>query len=242
MAPAGEPTELTQQEQDTEAPQRRSCFMTGCLAVGVGTIVLASILSVVLLSVLISRRWRPPVDNGQGERPTGPQIDKSLYKDASKVSHNLAGVAVRIDRAEVGKVDFRSKGEILQTATPNYLILNINVRNKSRTEPVLYQSWYDNEFQSDSGETQDVELVDDNGVVLPLFRVPEAENVERHSKSEIELPLGDDVTDSLVFKLPDGYIEEPIPALYLKLPVAAVGDRGFYRLYIPITMIVRRDK
>jgi hypothetical protein len=66
--------------------------------------------------------------------------------------------------------------------------------------------------------------------------------VERHSKSEAELPLGDDITDSLVFKLPDGYIEEPIPALYLKLPVAAVGDRGFYRLHIPITMIVRRDK
>ena len=231
---------------EEEAPQPRSCFLTGCLMVGIASLALSAVLGVALLSVWLVQRWPAATDGGEGQPAAGSpralKINKREYRDASRRAITHAGVTVRIDRAAVGRVDYRSKGEILQTATPNYLIVNVNVKNKSRAEPVEYQSWYDNEFENDTGERQDVHLVDENGVELKLFRVPGAENVERHGLSSAQLPPGDDLTDSLVFKLPEDYLDEPIPPLYLKLPVAAVGDTGDYHFLIPGLMVVRRDR
>jgi hypothetical protein len=232
-------------EATEEQPEPRSCLLSGCYVVGVAMFVLAGILGAALATVWISRQWQQPVaNNGEepGETIRGKKIRKKDYKDSSKNAITYSGVTVRIDKVQVGKVDFRSKGEILQTATPNYLIINVNVKNKNREEPVEYHSWYDNRFEDDAGNKQDVELIDDNGVELKLFRIPEAENVERHSKSDASLPMGDDITDSLIFKLPEGYLDEPIPAQYLKLPMVAVGETKDFLFYIPIIMIERRDK
>lgn len=227
-----------------EAPESRSCFLTACFTLGIAMIVVAGVLGVALLSVWIARQWQTPVvaTNGEDESPRDKKINVRDYTNASRRAITFAGVTVRIDKVQVGKVDYRSKGEILQTATPNYLVININVKNKDRAEPVEYRSWYDHQFEDDVGNRQDVELIDDNGVDLKVFRVPGAEHVERHVKSDASLPTGDDITDSLVFKLPEGYLDEPIPALYLKLPMVAVGNEGDYRFHIPMIMIDRRDK
>jgi hypothetical protein len=212
----------------------------------IASIVVGSVVCIALVTVQIVH-WKQSASHGSDGDPdqtdeAGKKLNKREYTDASRKALTIAGVTVRIDKVSVGRIDYRSKGEILQSATPHYLVVNINVKNKSRGEPVKFQSWYDHEFEDDEGHHQDVELQDDNGVHWQVFRVPGAENVERHVKSDAQLPPGDDLTDSLVFKLPDVYIDEPIPPLYLKLPAAAIGDSGVYRMHLPSIMIDRRDK
>lgn len=226
------------------APRGRSCLTSGCLTVVSAALVLAGVVGVALLMVYLGQLM-PPSSNAEGEPEESPparKFNKREYTDASRKAITIAGVTVRIDKVQLGKVDYRSNGEILQTATPHYLIVTVNVKNKERDEPVTYQSWYDHEFEDDAGHRQDVELRDGNGVHWTVFRVPRAENVERHITSETSLPLGDDITDSLVFKLPEEYVDEPIPPLYLKLPAAAVGDDRTYRFHLPAIMVDRRDR
>jgi hypothetical protein len=170
------------------------------------------------------------------------EFNKRKYADASRKAITIDGVTIRIDKVQVGKVDFRSKGEILQTSTPHFLIVNVNVKNKSRSEPVLYQSWYDQKFEDDQGNSFDVELRDEHGHQWEVFVVPDADKVEQHFKREVSLTTDDETKDSLVFKLPEEYIDEPIPPLYLTLPGAAVGDDGVYRFHLPGGMVERRDK
>jgi hypothetical protein len=174
--------------------------------------------------------------------PDDGKFDKRKYTDASRKAITRDGVTVRIDQVQLGKVDFRSKGEVLQTTAPHYLIVTVMVKNKTRSEPVVYQSWYDHQFEDDQGNRQDVELQDDNGRRWSVFAVPDADKVERHIKSEVSLSTDDEIADSLIFKLPQQYIDEPIPPLYLSLPGAAVGDDGVYRFYLPAVMVTRRDK
>jgi len=223
----------------------RSCFATGCLVVGIVSLAAAAIVGIVLVAAWLPGLPRPKRASGPDMIPRGAgkqPIDKREYTDASRKAVNYAGVLVRVDRVEAGKVFYRSKRQNLQTATPNYLIINLNIQNKSRAEPVEYLSWYDNQFVTGDGEPLDLELVDEDGVTLEVFPIAEAENVERHGVSSSLLPRGDDTNDSLVFKLPDDYPSDPFPSLYLKLPVAAVGDEGFFKFHIPGEMVRRREE
>jgi hypothetical protein len=205
----------------------------------------SAVVGVVLLAGWLIRQQgnanTESADGGPSGTSRRAPIDKREYTNASRKSVARSGALVRIDDVAVGKVHYRSKGEIMETATPNYLMITLNVKNKSRTEPVEYQSWYSYEFEDEEEGPQRVELVDDNGVELELFPIPGADNVERHFRSDYSLPLDDDVYDTLVFQLPDDYLDNPVPPLYLKLPAAAIGDKGHFRFHIPGTMIERRD-
>jgi hypothetical protein len=241
LAPAEVASEELSAESESET-EPRSCLAQGCLLMGIGSFVLAIILGASILTVQGIRWWQEnQIATNFEEEPTA-KINKLDYVDASHKAIRYADISVRIDKVEVGKVDFRSKGEILQTATPHYLIINVNVMNKERAEPVTYKSWYENVFEDDAGNRQDVRLRDENGVEWKVFLVPGADTVEKHSKDEFSLPQGDDVTDSLVFRLPERYVGEPIPPLYLDLPGVAVGETTWFRFYIPLTRINRRDK
>jgi hypothetical protein len=241
---------------EAEEP-KSSGWGRGCLAAAALAILTLSVAATLAVAVFVlQRQQRSATDGTSTHHPPHRRsvADKANYIDATRKAAVLSGVSVRVDRAEAGKVHYRSKGEILETATKNYLVLTLNVKNRSRSEPVDYRSWYDNRFTAadddESGEeiqhsapaeTDDVQLIDENDVELTLFRIPGAENVERHAVSEVSLPPGDDIADTLVFKLPDGYLDEPIPTLYLRLPVAAVGDEGFFKLKLPGAMVFRRD-
>lgn len=221
---------VAEQDVELEPAPRRSCLFTGCITIVVATVALTGAVGVALLAVYLmgSRQPTEIVDSAPVD-----EFNKRDYTDASRRAKTIDGVTVRIDKVQVGKVDYRSKGEILQTATPHYLIVNVNVKNKERDEPVEYQSWYDK---------QGVELRDENGRDWKQFPVPGADNVERHVTSRVELCQADDITDSLIFRLPEEYHDEPIPQLYLKLPGAAVGHDRPYRFHLPAIMVDRRDK
>lgn len=221
---------VVEQDVDLEPAPRRSCLFTGCMTIAVATLALAGAVGVALLTVYFIGSRQPPVTVDPKPDMT---LNKRDYTDASRRSKSIDGVTVRVDKVQVGKVDYRSKGEILQTATPHYLIVNVNVKNKDRDEPVEYRSWYDE---------PEVELLDENGRGWKRFPVPGADKVELHVKSRVELPLADDITDSLIFKLPEEYHDEPIPPLYLKLPGTAVGHDRPYRFHLPGIMVDRRDK
>ncbi len=238
------PVESEAEEEETEEPpQPRSPLVVGCLLLSMLSMAATAVLAVVLLVVWIAQFNGTRVATPEPETPLQRRaLDKRLYTNAAKKSALYSGVLVRIDRAEVGKVRYRSKGEILETSTPYYLMITLNVKNKSRAEPFEYQSWYSYEFQ-DEGEEQGekMELIDENGRDLPFFPIPGAENVERHLSSSSLLPPGDDTYDTLVFKLDSDYLDQPIPDLYLTLPLAAVADRGEFRFLIPGSMVQRRD-
>ena len=227
----------------TGEPQRRSCLYSGCVTVVVAALVLSVVVGVALAAVYLGRLNQERENGSEPEQAV--RFNKRDYTDASRKAVTIGGLTVRIDKVLVGKVDYRSKGQILQTATPHYLIVNINVKNKSRDEPVKYASWYDHKFEDDNGHRQDVELRDDEGNLWEVFLVPGADEVEKHGQryktGDAELPLDDDLTDSLVFKLPEEYRDEPIPPLYLKLPGAAVGNVEDYRFFLPLIMADRRD-
>lgn len=221
---------VVEQDVELEPAPRRSCLFTGCITIAVATVALAGAVGVALLTVYLSGSQQPPVTVDPDPDTT---LNKRDYTDASRRAKTIGGVTVRVDKVQVGKVDYRSKGEILQTATPHYLIVNVNVKNKERDEPVEYQSWYDEPA---------VELLDENGRDWKQFPVPGADNVERHVTSRVELSQADDITDSLIFRLPEEYHDEPIPPLYLKLPGTAVGHDRPYRFHLPAIMVDRRDK
>jgi hypothetical protein len=227
-----------------EAPAGRSCLATALLLFMLVALASTAVVGVVLLVGWAGRQGK----NGHATNAEdgGPPVQRLLinkreYTNASRKSVARSGVLVRIDDVAVGKVNYRSKGEILQTATPNYLMITLNVKNKSRTEPVQYQSWYSYEFKDEAKGPQTVELPDEDGKRLDLFPIPGADTVERHIRSDITLPFDDEIYDTLVFKLPDDYLDNPVPPLYLKLPAAAIGDEGNYQFHIPGTMIERRD-
>jgi hypothetical protein len=232
------------EDRPAEAPRKRSCLASACLMVVVAALSLTAVaglaLGVVYLAWLLPRS--PAIAEARDPSASGNEFNKRDYIDASRRARTIDGVTVRIDAAQVGKADFRSKGEILQTAKPHYLIVSVNVKNKNRTEPVTYRSWYSHKFEDNQGNRQDVELRDDTGRSWELFLIPDADTVERHVKDEVSLPTEDEFTDSLVFKLPEECIDEPIPPLYLQLPGAAVGNDSVYRLHLPSTMVTRRDR
>jgi hypothetical protein len=242
VAVAGD-IEPAEEDEPDEAPRKRSCLVSGCLTLVVAALSVAAVVGVALLTVYLVQ-WKqtgPATDGDEGSQTR--RINKREYTDASRKALTIDGVTVRIDKVQVGKVDFRSKGEILQSKTPHYLIVNVSVKNKSRSEPVLYQSWYDQKFEDDQGQSYDVELQDDNGRPWSVFAVPDADKVEQHFKSEASLPTDDEIIDSLIFKLPEEYVDEPIPPLFLALPGAAVGNPGeHYRFKLPAIMIDRRDR
>lgn len=229
-------------DQPSHQPQRRSCLYSGCMTIIVAALVLTAIVGMAVGAVYLATWDRRSMVTLDGMEQSDGKFDKRKYTDASRKAITRDGVTVRIDAVQLGKVDFRSKGEVLQTATPHYLIVNVTVKNKTRSEPVLYQSWYDHQFEDDEGNRQDIELHDDNARHWEVFTVPEADKVERHHKSEVSLSTDDETIDSLVFKMPDEYIDEPIPPLYLQLPGAAVGDSGVFRFHLPQIMVQRRDR
>jgi hypothetical protein len=240
----GEPAPLAidiRQTSGEVGPQRRSCLYSGCITILVATLVLSAVVGIAVGAVYLvtwDRRSMVTLDPMEQEG----RFDKQKYVDASRKAITRDGVTVRIDAVQLGKVDFRSKGELLQTTTLHYLIVNVAVKNKTRNGAVVYQSWYDHQFEDDAGNRQDIELLDDNRRHWEIFIIPDADKVERHVKSEFSLSTDDEITDSLVFKLPDEYIDEPIPPLYLQLPGAAVGDGGVFRFHLPQIMVDRRDR
>jgi hypothetical protein len=176
-----------------------------------------------------------------GDAAGQAKLDRRDFTDASRKTATHSGIVVKINEVEIGKARFRSKGMNQETATPNYLMITFNVKNKSRAEPVEYMSWYSYKFEDDEAGAQVVQLTDENGVELDVFPIPGAERVETHGPSNMRLPQGDDANDTLVFQLPDGYADEPIPGLFLQLPAAGVGIPGYFRFYIPAEMVKRRE-
>lgn len=222
----------------------RSWLGTAMLTLGV-----AALASTLILGIVILAAWwgelNTAEDDGSGEEPpevAAAKIDKSQYTNAQKKSASVAGMLVRIDRVAVGKVHYRSKGEIFETSTPNYLMITLNIKNKSHTDPVEYQSWYTFEFEDEGDDgPQPMKLIDENGVEIEIFPIPGADSVERHVVSSTKLETGDDAYDTLVFKLDPEYLENPVPSLYLTLPAAAVGQPGTFRFHIPGAMVQRRE-
>lgn len=227
----------------SKAPRKRSCLASGCTTVVVAVLVLAAVGSLAVGAVyLVTWDNRPMMLDGMDSQQDG-KPGRGNYTDASRKAITIDGVTVRIDKAQVGRVDFRSQGKVRQTTTPHYLIVNVNVKNKSRSAAVLYQSWYDHEFKDDQGHSEDVELQDENGRRWEVFVMPEADTVERHVKPEVSLATGDETIDSLIFELPEQYVDEPLPPLFLALPGAAVGSAGkYYRFQLPGPMIDRRER
>lgn len=225
----------------TRQPQRRSCLYSGCVTILVATLVLSAVVGMAVGAVYLVTWDRRSMVTLDGMALDG-KFNKSEYVDASRKAITRDGVTVRIEAVQLGKVDFRSKGAVLQTTTPHYLIVNVAVKNKTRSAGVVYQSWYDHQFEDEEGNRQDVELQDDNGRRWQIFTVPDADKVERHIKSEVSLPADDEITDSLVFSLPEEYIDEPIPPLYLQLPGAAVGEGRGFRFHLPQIIVERRDR
>jgi hypothetical protein len=234
--------ELNRKHRSTKASRKRSCVGLMLVAAALS---MAAVVGLGLLVVhLVQMGQTPAVAEGNGgETGANRAFNKREYTDASRKAITIAGVTVRIEQAQVGKVDYRSQGKILQTATPHYLIVNVNVKNKSRGEPVRYQSWCDHTFEDGQGQSEDVELQDDNGRRWEVFVLPEADMIERHVKPESSLSADDEITDSLVFQLPEEYHDGAVPPLFLALPAAAVGSAGdYFRFKLPGLMIARREQ
>lgn len=243
-SPAAAPLAIGVSQHPGRQPQRRSCLYSGCTTILVASLVLAAVVGMAVGAVYLAtwdRRSMNSLDVMDSTEEPG-KLSKQQYTDASRKAITRDGVTVRIDQVQLGKVDFRSKGEVRQTTTPHYLIINVAVKNKTRSEMVVYQSWYDHQFEDDAGNRQDIELQDDSGRRWEFFVVPDADKVERHMQSETSLSTDDETIDSLIFKLPEKYVDEPIPPLYLQLPGAAIGDTGVYRFHLPTIMVRRRDR
>jgi hypothetical protein len=220
----------------------RPAWLVGCYVVSIMLIVGVTGMAIIVAATLVARGWSRPAAGENGDLAAGQRrLNPADYTDASRKSVTYSGLLVRIDRVEVGKVRYRSRGEVLETATPNYLMVTLTVKNRSLPEPIEYKSWHSYTFGDDEEGYDAVELLDDSGRELPLFQIPGADTVERHIASDVTLALEEETRDTLVFKLPDGYLDDPIPPLYLSLPAAAFGNTGMFRFHIPATMIVRRE-
>jgi hypothetical protein len=249
--PPGEPAAaapLLQSEgpRSSRPRKRKSRSFLGYYLVAAAVLVLAALGMAIYsgklpLPQLATNSAEEDPGGSAGTGTAGTKRSRKDYTDASRKSVAYSGVAVRLSRVEVGRVRYRSRGKILATETGDYLMITFNVKNKGRAEPVEYQSWYSYKFEDDEEGPQLVELVDENDVALELFPIPEVERVESHGPSDTTLPPGDDMNDTLVFKLPPGYREKPAVSLYLRLPAAAVGDTGYFRFHIPASMVERRD-
>lgn len=254
---AGSPAPAPVQPQDlaietpTAGPRRRrsrSWFVAGCLLLGVLAVCSAAIVGLVLAGAwFVTPLDRPATTPGEGALADTTDEAGDLpaktadYTNAARKSIAYTGVLVRVDNVQVGKVDYRAEREFFRTETPDYLIVTLSVKNKDRGRDVEYRSWYSYQFEDDEEGPQQVELLDEDGLALEVFPIKDAEIVERHRASDLAIEPGEEIADSVVFKLPPDYIDDAIPPLYLKLPAAAIGEKGHFRFYIPGTMIERRE-
>lgn len=221
-------------------------WLLGCASLLV--ILAVSIVILLAVFVFVSSSWNSPF-SGQPEPLTETKIDPAFdfvaqnannqWWDAKKSTMTVAGVMVRVDAVEIGSVRHSSKGVNLETPNDNYLMITVVIKNKGRVEPVAYKSWYSYEFDEE-GLKRSAQLIDRNGVKLPLFPIPGSERVERHVASDVTLPRGDETIDTLVFKLSEDYADERPQDMRLSLPAAAIEDDGFYQFFIPADMIERR--
>lgn len=154
----------------------------------------------------------------------------SEWTDASKSSAERDQMTVRLASAEIGIPRLIAR-EIEKAARPRseYLSLELELQNRSKTEKLEYTSW--------NVEDAGVCLADDRSRPLPMksFRSRGFEIDGQLEGGKGSLDPGEVIRDVLLFEAP----AERARYLRLELPASAFGEEGSLRFEIPLSMVVR---
>ena len=143
-------------------------------------------------------------------------------------------VKVRIARVEYGAIRAKDERNMVQTSTEsNFLQIYLAVENVGEQE-VSYRSWYGNTF-ADKGKQQTAELMDSSGRAYSMMTFQEISRIAGHvDKAELAARSNRDqdssVSDVLVFEMPEGMKPSSQKYFRLRLPAAACGGNGSFRL------------
>lgn len=206
-----------------------------------GGLALCGIVALVFVGALISRGGIVADRQGTGEHveqviivEQSPQEEK--WTDASKQSQLVRNVACKIPFFEFGPVLTRDeRGQPKPIDDQSYLQITVELKNYTK-RTLEYHSWYGNQFDID-GQVLEAELVDDRGNRYPrkVFEgVESLRGLTLHQNFEHK----ETVSDVIVFAVPESANLKGAKFFRLKLPCAAVGEDGWFRLELPQSMLM----
>jgi hypothetical protein len=206
-----------------------------------GGLTLGSVVAFAFIIGLISSGGIVADRQGAGEHveeviilEQSPQGEK--WTDAAKQSQLVHNVACKVQFFEYGPVLTRDdRGQPKATDDQSYLQITVELKNYTK-KPLGYHSWYSNQFDID-GKILEAELVDDRGNRYPrkVFEgIDSLRGLTLHQTFEHK----ESVSDVIVFAVPESADLKGAKYFRLKLPCAAVGEEGWFRLELPQSMLM----
>jgi hypothetical protein len=206
-----------------------------------GGLALGAVVAFAFIVGLISRGGIVADRQGSGEHieeviilEQTPQGEK--WTDAARQSQLVHNVACKVEFFEYGPVLTRDeRGQPKATDDQSYLQITVELKNYTK-KPLEYHSWYGNQFNID-GKILEAELVDDRGNRYPrkvFAGIDSLRGLTLHQTFEHK----ETVSDVIVFAVSDPADLKEAKHFRLKLPCAAVGQEGWFRLELPQSMLM----
>ncbi|GAB6167122.1 hypothetical protein JCM19992_31220 [Thermostilla marina] len=168
-----------------------------------------------------------PAAPGGDELDSARQAAAAFGGEFSKLSDETAAARVQIVSAEIGRVRVEAGATTGHTANP-YLILRMELTNRSGDKPLSYRSW------SLSGNEITVTQRGEQPLKQKALRGMKVVG----QQAQGTIPPGDTIDEVLVFELPEGVTDPAgLKDLELKLPASAFGEEGEFSLYVPVSQV-----
>ena len=191
--------------------------------------------------IVLAGKAEPEKEHAQNAEPARPERVEEVvdagpprWSDAREVSLLLRGLKLRVENAEFGEILAKDdEHHVIPTDGQKYLAVFVTVKNVGQ-EPVEYHSWY-----AHGGRTLpklQPTLTDGAGHTFPLKKFTGVAQIKGHTPSA-KLARGDEISDVIIFHVPDDVPRDEVQFLRLKLPAFATGGEGFFRFEMPRSMV-----